>query len=75
MIITQQYYDEKVEAYNIAIDALIMHESESDIPDMSQKMRNKLIDKLNKEINAWCDHNYQSIVKPNEYSVGSETKK
>lgn len=54
MKITKEYIEEKIEAYNVAISCLEIHESDSDIPKVSRKLREKLIDKLNRELDRWC---------------------
>ena len=51
--ITEQYRTEKLDAYNVAIQSLRMHESGDDVPDLSSKLRNSLADKLESEINVW----------------------
>lgn len=53
MKITKQYRDEKIEAYIVAIEGLRMHESDSDIPGLSEKLRNQLADKLERELDRW----------------------
>jgi hypothetical protein len=52
MKITDDYYVEKVEAYNVAIQALEMHESDSDRPG-ARLVRHALAEKLGREINRW----------------------
>lgn len=52
--ITEEYIEEKVEAYNVAIDALRHHEPMSDgDPKLAKKLRDQLADKLDREINRW----------------------
>ncbi len=47
---------EKIEAYNVAIDALRMHESASgENVDLAQKLRLRLADKLDREIQQWVN--------------------
>lgn len=48
------YEMEKVEAYNIAIDALRMHEpADGDHTGIAYKLRMRLADKLDREIDKW----------------------
>lgn len=59
--IDKTYIEEKCEAYEVAINALRFHESESDIPDMSARMRNALADKLDREIDRWMsEHGHKA---------------
>ncbi|EAZ97652.1 hypothetical protein [Marinobacter sp. ELB17] len=52
--ITEEYIEEKVEAYNVAIEALREHEPMSDgDPKMAKKLREQLANKLDREINRW----------------------
>lgn len=52
--ITDEYIEEKVEAYNVAIEALREHEPMSDgDPKLAKKLRDQLADKLDREINRW----------------------
>lgn len=52
--ITEEYIEEKVEAYNVAIEALRQHEPMSDgDPKLAKKLRDQLADKLDREINRW----------------------
>lgn len=54
MKITQEYVEEKIEAYNVAIDALRMHEPGSDgDPVLAHKLRSRLADRLDREIDRW----------------------
>lgn len=48
------YIAEKIEAYHIAIDALLAHESENDAP-CSKAIREKLAAKLDRECQRWCN--------------------
>ena len=52
--IDEEYCIEKVEAYNVAIEALRQHEGADDVHGLSSLLREKLAAKLDKEINAWC---------------------
>lgn len=52
--IDEAYCLEKVEAYNVAIEALRAHESASEEnTDLAAKLRHKLADKLDREIDRW----------------------
>ncbi|EAZ97642.1 hypothetical protein [Marinobacter sp. ELB17] len=52
--ITEEYIEEKVEAYNVAIEALREHEPMSDgDPKMAKKLREQLANKLDREIYRW----------------------
>lgn len=52
--ITDEYIEEKVEAYNVAIEALREHEPMSDgDPKLAMKLRDQLAAKLDREINRW----------------------
>lgn len=52
--ITDEYIEEKIEAYNVAIEALRLHEPMSDgDPNLAKKLRNQLANKLDREINRW----------------------
>jgi len=52
--IDEAYKLEKVEAYNVAIDALRIHESASgENTELSWKLREKLASKLEREIDRW----------------------
>ncbi len=54
--ITDAYILEKIEAYNVAIESLRMHESASEENvKLSKKLRNQLADKLDREIQRWCN--------------------
>ena len=54
MQIDEEYIQEKVEAYNIAIEALRAHEPASDCNHkLARKMRERLASKLDREINSW----------------------
>lgn len=57
--ITDEYIEEKVEAYNVAIEALRNHEPMSDGNDkLAKQLRDKLAAKLDREIDRWlCNHN------------------
>lgn len=55
-IITKEYILEKVEAYNLAIQCLRNHESASEENiELSKKLRLKLANKLDKEIQKWVN--------------------
>lgn len=50
------YVTEKIEAYNVAIEALRMHEpADDDTAAISWKLRNRLANKLDREIQRWVD--------------------
>lgn len=54
--ITEEYIIEKVEAYNVAIEALRAHESGSDgNAELGKKLRDQLADKLDREIQTWVN--------------------
>lgn len=54
MKITQEYAEEKLEAYNVAIEALRMHEPASDCDwKLAAMLREKLAKKLEREIQTW----------------------
>jgi len=56
--ITEEYVTEKIEAYNIAIQALEIHEPASDCDwRLAKMLRTRLKNKLNREIQTWCDKN------------------
>lgn len=55
--ITPTYITEKLDAYNTAIDALLMHESASDVPGLSRQLREKLAKKLENEARRWHEQN------------------
>ena len=62
MKITEEYITEKIEAYNVAISALDIHEPASDCDwEMARKLRKKLRDKLDKEIQRWCNKNMGKV--------------
>lgn len=52
----REYFTEKVDAYQIAIQALLYHESDSD-NRYSARLRDRLAKKLQREIDHWCDEN------------------
>ncbi len=53
---TEKYILEKVEAYTVALDALEMHEpADGDVTGIARKLRMKLHDKLDREIQRWVD--------------------
>lgn len=53
-MVTDDYIEEKIEAYNVAIEALRAHEPASDgNPELAKRLRHKLADKLDREINRW----------------------
>ncbi len=55
--ITPEYELEKIEAYNIAIESLRHHESASkENKKLAKKLRLKLADKLDREIQRWVDN-------------------
>jgi hypothetical protein len=52
------YETEKIEAYNVAIEALRGHEpADGDPTGIAWKLRRALADKLDREIQKWCDAN------------------
>jgi len=54
MKVTEEYKLEKVEAYNVAIDALRIHESASEENiELSFMLRERLACKLEREIQRW----------------------
>lgn len=54
MRITEEYAIEKVEAYNVAIEALRQHEPGSEgNAKLAQHLRERLAQKLDREINRW----------------------
>lgn len=54
MKITKEYFEEKIEAYNVAIEALRHHEQASDgNRQLSALLRARLVEKLEREIDAW----------------------
>lgn len=54
--ITEEYITEKVEAYNVAINALEGHETGSDgDADLAYALRMNLKKRLNSELNRWID--------------------
>lgn len=58
MKINEEYILEKIEAYNVAIQALYAHESDSDPESgIAKILREKLALKLDREIQRWCDLN------------------
>ncbi|KKN50826.1 hypothetical protein LCGC14_0628620 [marine sediment metagenome] len=51
---TDEYFEEKVEAYNVAIEALREHEPASDgNQKLAKRLREQLANKLDREINNW----------------------
>ena len=51
---TDEYFEEKVEAYNVAIEALREHEPVSDgNQKLAKRLREQLANKLDREINNW----------------------
>lgn len=56
--LSHDYWVEKVEAYNVAIEALRMHEPASDCDRaLAAGLRERLARKLEREIQRWCDAN------------------
>jgi len=53
--VNEVYITEKIEAYNVAIEALRMHEGANDVPGLSLKLRIRLATKLDRELQRWCD--------------------
>ena len=52
------YVTEKIEAYNVAIEALQGHEpADGDPTGIALKLRRALAAKLDREIQKWCDEN------------------
>lgn len=52
----KRYIVEKIESYNVAINALISHESADPCEDgLDIKLRGLLAKKLQNEIEKWCD--------------------
>tara|TARA_R110000824_G_scaffold107040_1_gene252853 strand:+ start:360 stop:536 length:177 start_codon:yes stop_codon:yes gene_type:complete len=52
---TEEYFEEKVEAYNVAIEALREHEPASDgNQKLAKRLREQLANKLDREINSWA---------------------
>jgi len=55
-MVTEEYITEKIEAYNVAIDALRMHETASDCDVwLAKRLREKLANKLDRECQRWCN--------------------
>jgi hypothetical protein len=55
--ITEEYFTEKIEAYNVAIEALRSHEPMSDgNQELASKLRTELADKLDQEIQQWVEY-------------------
>lgn len=53
---SEEYRIERIEAWNIAIEALRHHESMSgENEDMSRRLRENLASRLELEINRWAD--------------------
>lgn len=51
---TEEYFEEKVEAYNVAIEALREHEPASDgNQKLAKRLREQLANNLDREINSW----------------------
>lgn len=51
---TNEYFEEKIEAYNVAIEALRAHEPMSDgNSKLANRLRDQLASKLDREINRW----------------------
>lgn len=58
MTLSEEYTTEKIEAYNVAIEALRAHEPASDCDwELAKKLRLRLANKLEREIQKWCDKN------------------
>lgn len=56
--ITEEYVTEKIEAYNVAIEALKHHEPASYCDEeLAHGLRKRLWEKLDREIQKWCDEN------------------
>lgn len=51
--ITEEYRTERIAAYDVAIDSLRGHYSDSDIPGLSASLREELAAKLEREIQRW----------------------
>jgi hypothetical protein len=50
------YVTEKIEAYNVAIEALLNHEpADGDPTGLARRLRRALARKLDREIQRWCD--------------------
>jgi hypothetical protein len=62
MKVTPEYIEEKIEAYNLAIECLRHHEPASvEVnPKQAKALRMRLADKLDREIQKWCDKNIRS---------------
>jgi len=60
MRITEEYVMEKIEAYNVAITALELQES-SDNWRLAKRLRMSLRNKLDREIQRWCDKNMHRV--------------
>lgn len=59
-MITPEYFSEKVEAFNVAISALELHEGASDVPKLSRRLRMKLADTLALKRDRWMEkHRHQ----------------
>lgn len=52
--IDAEYVEEKVDAYNVAIEALRHHESDADT-SFSRAMRMRLADRLDRECQKWVN--------------------
>ena len=54
----ESYQIEKIEAYEIAINALRSHEpmGDEDDPKTAKMLRNRLADKLERELTRWVDN-------------------
>ena len=60
--ITEEYVLEKIEAYNVAINALDVHEPASDCDwRLAKMLRMRLRNKLDREIQRWCDKNMPRV--------------
>ena len=56
MRVTDEYTTEKVEAYNVAIEALRNHEPASDCDkELAAQLREKLAAKLERECQRWVN--------------------
>jgi len=59
MKITEEYIEEKIEAYDVAINALRLHEPASDCDEaLAAKLRERLAQKLENEIQRWFNKNH-----------------
>lgn len=56
-MISEQYKLEKIEAYEVAIEALRAHEpADGDPTGIAYQLRKALADKLDREIQTWVDN-------------------